>query len=176
VDASLRQIGQLEWPGADRHGRIEEYLMSQYVTVPSAIPASGRRRRLAGWVGAGALLASGLVYGSVRLYERYIVNVNVNGVDHIKAVEPGPDGTALIEVPTPNGGKARILVGPENMGPDGVIRAGVIIRSENDKPGELAVDGATVGPIKQVDPADLDQPLPNEDDKPKPKKKDQPGS
>lgn len=115
--------------------------------IASKAPAAGRIRRRPGlWLGAGALLASGLVYGSVRLYDRYKVRVNVNGVEHIHEVQSGPDGTAMVEVTLPDGKKARMLVGPENKGPDGEIRAGISV-SEN--PPSVRKNDATAAPQKK---------------------------
>lgn len=111
-------------------------------------PARSRRSRLGLWLGAGALLTTGAVFGGVRAYQSYIVHLNVNGVEQVHQVQPGADGTALVSVPMAGGGQARILVGPENVGSDGAIHASISIQ-----PAPTTVTDQTLV-IKKIGPAD----------------------
>jgi hypothetical protein len=125
VDASLRSMMSLEWPGRDRNGVIEEFVMQQKQGTGFA------GRRLGIWIAGGLLMLSGAVYGGVQLYDMYVVKLTVNGEEQIHKVTPLPDGTALVETPLKGGGTAKVLVGPENMGPDGTINV------------KIQIDGAT---------------------------------
>lgn len=129
LEHTLGSFTRLDWPGPERNKAIEEFLMS-----PTSATTRPARSRLGLWIGAGVLLTGGMVYGGVRALDLYRVHLNVNGVDHYRQVQPGPDGTALLSVPTPGGGTARILVGPENMGSDGVIHAGITVEPATEKP------------------------------------------
>lgn len=122
ADASLQALASLDWPGPERNRRIEEFLMHIQQK------ATHQRARAGIWLGVAAVLLGGAVYGGVRLYDRYIVKMNVNGKESVHEVEALPDGNALVEVPLEGGGTARILVGPENVGEDGRIRAGITIQ------------------------------------------------
>ncbi len=131
------------------------------------------RGRLGLWLGVGAVLVSGAVYGSVRLYQSYMVHLTVNGQEQVHQVEAGPDGTAMVEVPIEGGGTARILVGPDNVGADGTIRAGIEVHSGSGGGGEKTVT------IESTGPADANAPKPAQPTKEAPKKdapkKDGPG-
>lgn len=127
LDAILAAGSAREWPGPSRNPRFEEFLMHE-----SRKPTRISPRRLALLIALGVAGVTGAVYGTVRLYESYLVHLTVNGEATEVNAQPGQDGTALLTVPMPGGGRASILVGPENIGPDGKIH--VEIRSD---PGNL---------------------------------------
>lgn len=121
VDALLRASAAREWPGPGRSPRFEEFLMNE-------VHRKGVRwsaRRIGLMIALGALGLTGAVYGGVRIYDEYIVRVTVNGEVAEFAAEPDAEGLAMIEVPMQGGGRARVLVGPENIGPDGKIHVGL---------------------------------------------------
>ncbi|HLO40264.1 MAG TPA: hypothetical protein VK176_04515 [Phycisphaerales bacterium] len=142
LDESLRSMMSLEWPGSDRNRSIEEFLMQQ-----KSVAAGGRfePRKLGLWIAGGLLMISGAVYGGVKLYDMYVVNLTVNGVQQVHKVTPLPDGTALVETPLKGGGTARVLVGPENIGPDGTINVRIDV-GEAAQPAE--VGGTVEKPVK----------------------------
>lgn len=125
VEASLRSMMSLEWPGSDRNRSVEEFIMQQ----KQGTGLAGKRLGL--WIAGGILMLSGAVYGGVSLYNMYVVKLTVNGEEQTHVVTPLPDGTALVETPLKGGGTAKVLVGPENMGPDGTINV------------KIQIDGAT---------------------------------
>lgn len=155
MDATLRSIACLDWPGSDRNGRIEEFLMNQTAARPA------KRGRPGVWLGVGVVLLGGAVFGSVRLYQSYMVHLTVNGQEQLHQVEAGPDGNALIEVPMEGGGTARILVGPENVGEDGLIHASIRVEQsggaapDQSQPVQ-AIGPASIQPDKSPDPSKVE--------------------
>lgn len=155
LDKFLFEAGSLDWPGPARNPKFEEFLMVH--------AESDRTRRLRGsklFLTLGVLLAGGTVFGAAKLYESYRVRVNVNGVTHERDVTPGPDGTATIVEQLAGGGKARIIVGPENIGADGKIHVGINV-SPGDPAGVSAVEGFALpeGMIEAMGTAPAEQPV-----------------
>lgn len=109
LDTLLAGTRTRQWPGSARNTRVEEFLMMQ-----SKKAQSSPVRRLSLWIGAGLLAATGVVYGAARIYERYTVRVEANGVASEHQVEAGPDGAATLVVPTNGGGQATIQVGRDD--------------------------------------------------------------
>lgn len=135
LDKFLSVAGSLDWPGPARNPKFEEFLM-----VQAESDRARRLRRSKFFLTLGVLLAGGTVFGAAKLYESYRVRVNINGVTHERDVTPGPDGTATIVEQLAGGGKAQIIVGPENIGADGKIHVGINV-APGDPAGVSAVEG-----------------------------------
>lgn len=149
LEAMIAATRDWAWPGSLRNTTIEEFLMKES-------KRKGRGVRAGILWGVGVLLTGGAVLGATRLYERYHVRLTVNGVESEHTVEAGPDGTALMEVEMPGGGHARVLVGAENVGPDGQIHVGLWAEDGGDKNSNnrSATAGRTVpeGPLQGAEP------------------------
>lgn len=135
LDKFLSVAGSPDWPGPARNPKFEEFLM-----VQAESDRARRFRRSRFFLTLGVLLAGGTVFGAAKLYESYRVRVNVNGMTHERDVTPGPDGTATIVEQLEGGGKATIIVGPENIGADGKIHVGINV-PPGDPAGVSAVEG-----------------------------------
>lgn len=91
------------WPGPARSERIEEFIMSQ-------THRSDRRRRLAAWLGVGALVIGGGAIAATQIYRSYHVRIQAPGqapIDAELAADAKGDAHGTVAV---NGGTADVAV------------------------------------------------------------------